>query len=407
MSLLQKLKKVRTLGLWNCIKIVWNYKVARVIRRGVLKFAGSLPLQDIIVIESHNDFDCNGGAFYDYLIQNGYHQRYKIVWLLKNKKPKGLNLPRNVETYPLRGPSIVRDYYICRAKYVTADNEGAFKMRDDQISIYFGHGPFILKNVKSFMPIPVELDYILSGSPNCDQVLCEQMSLPYPNRKLIHLGYPMHDIFYKPTENEIRKFYRKPYSHAVLWMPTFRRGGGIGRNDSYEEYPLEVPLIQTIGQLKRLSNLLNELGTLLIIKLHPMQEIDANSELFSLQEDKIVILTGNDMKKYGVDNYRLLKDADALISDYSSIAFSYILLNRPMAFVLSDMNDMKHGFSVDNLEFFMAGDKIYSLGDMEQFIRSVSVGEDHYSAQRQELCNWMYQYQDGNSCQRIAELLKL
>ena len=52
-------------------------------------------LKDIIVLESHNDFDSNGGAFYDYLIKNGYNKKYKIVWMLKNPKPK--NLPGTCE----------------------------------------------------------------------------------------------------------------------------------------------------------------------------------------------------------------------------------------------------------------------------------------------------------------------
>lgn len=43
-------------------------------------------LLDVIIIESHNDFDSNGGAFYDYLIKNNFNAKYKIVWLLKNKK---------------------------------------------------------------------------------------------------------------------------------------------------------------------------------------------------------------------------------------------------------------------------------------------------------------------------------
>ena len=34
---------------------------------GSFLFRG-IPLKDTIVLESHNDFDSNGGAFYDYLI---------------------------------------------------------------------------------------------------------------------------------------------------------------------------------------------------------------------------------------------------------------------------------------------------------------------------------------------------
>ena len=46
--------------------------------------------------ESHNDFDSNGGAFYNYLIQNEYNKKYKIVWLIKHKESLNVQLPKNV-----------------------------------------------------------------------------------------------------------------------------------------------------------------------------------------------------------------------------------------------------------------------------------------------------------------------
>lgn len=63
-----------------------------------------MPLQDVIILESHNDFDSNGGAFYDYLIENGYNKKYKIVWFLRNKCPQ--HLPENVEGYRYNRVSI-------------------------------------------------------------------------------------------------------------------------------------------------------------------------------------------------------------------------------------------------------------------------------------------------------------
>ena len=67
-------------------------------------------LRNTIIIESHNDFDSNGGALYDYLIENGYNSKYKIVWLLRNSKPK--NLPNNVVGFNLFKPSLIKEYYL-------------------------------------------------------------------------------------------------------------------------------------------------------------------------------------------------------------------------------------------------------------------------------------------------------
>ena len=74
----------------NGIKHTWDvfyeYKADILIQKFLMLFLRDKPLRDIIVIESHNDFDCNGGAFYDYLIDHGYNKKYKIVWLIKNTK---------------------------------------------------------------------------------------------------------------------------------------------------------------------------------------------------------------------------------------------------------------------------------------------------------------------------------
>lgn len=50
---------------------------------------------------------------------------------------------------------------------------------------------------------------------------------------------------------------------------------------------------------------------------------DTPSELLmKCTSENISNLTGDTVKQLDIDNYRLLKDADALISDYSSIVYS-------------------------------------------------------------------------------------
>lgn len=64
-----------------------NDKMNKVISIIARKIFVHFPIQNVIIIESHNDFDSNGGAFYDYLIENGYNKNYKIIWFLRNKCP--------------------------------------------------------------------------------------------------------------------------------------------------------------------------------------------------------------------------------------------------------------------------------------------------------------------------------
>ena len=272
--------------------------------------------------------------------------------------------------------------------------------------IYFDHGSFSLKNVKKYVNIPETVDYYLTASANFDPIFCETRNVPYPSSKLLHLGYPMHDVFYQDIPSELLKMTKKKYDKVILWMPTFRKGG-VGRIDSNAEYTYGIPLIEKQEEFGTLQRTLEELDILLIIKIHPMQDKESTKLLMKCTSDNISVLTGDTVKQLDIDNYRLLKDADALISDYSSIAYSYILLDRPIGFVLSDLNDMKYGFCVDNPDFFMTGQRIYTLDDMISFIQNVSENKDEYREERRNLCNWLHEHQDGNSCERIVKFLNL
>ena len=346
-------------------------------------------------------------AFYDYLIKNNYNDKYLIIWLLRNKKnTTRKKLPKNVKSYSRFSPAVLKNYYIVRAKLFTADGLVINKLRKDQVSVFFDHGSFSLKSVKKYIALPDSIDYYLTASANFDPIFCETRNVPYSSSKLIHLGYPMHDVFYQDIPSELPKISKKKYDKVILWMPTFRKGLE-GRNDSNAEYTYGIPLIMNQDEFDTLQRILEELDILLIIKIHPMQDKYSTKLLMKCASENISILTGDTVKQLDIDNYRLLKDADALISDYSSIVYSYILLDRPIGFVLSDLNDMKYGFCVDNPDFFMTGQRIYTLDDMISFIQNVSENKDEYREERRNLCNWLHEHQDGNSCERIVKFLNL
>ena len=116
------IKKIRTDGFCKTCRDIYEYQIDECIIKALKVILRNKPLKNIIVIESHNDFDCNGGAFYDFLIENEYNKKYKIVWLLKHPDKKPGKLPSNVECVSLFKPSIKKDYYNVIAKYFTSDN---------------------------------------------------------------------------------------------------------------------------------------------------------------------------------------------------------------------------------------------------------------------------------------------
>ena len=129
------IKYLKKNGIKHTIKVIYAYKIDIIIREILGVILRNRPLQDIIVIESHNDFDSNGGAFYNYLIKNKYNKNYKIVWAIKHPEAVPQRLPENVDWYAIYKPGIKKNYYMWIAKYFTFDNDCLAKLRDNQKAI--------------------------------------------------------------------------------------------------------------------------------------------------------------------------------------------------------------------------------------------------------------------------------
>lgn len=395
---------IREKGLKHFFEILWRYKIEIIFEKVMFFFTKNKNLQNIILIESHNDFDCNGGAFYDYLIANHYNQKYRIVWLVKNKRSNYKNLPKNVTCVPLFGPSLRKAYYLCLAKYLLCDCECPTKIRSDQIFVYCSHGAGGLKKIKGKVSIPTFFDYILLQSQKYGPIQAEQWSIPFPSKKNVFIGYPAHDTFFVEDKSEIQKVTHRKYKKVILWMPTFRKGGGFQRNDSNKEQKLGIPLFQTLQEYSKLNDQLKQLDAFLIIKIHPMQDL---SDLKIKDLSNIKVLTGKDIKKLKINNYKLMKCTDALISDYSGAAYEYLLLNKPIAYVLDDMKEYKLGFVVEDIHKLIAGHEIYNLNDFNSFISDVLYDQDIYREHRERLRDYIYEYHDGKASERLVDLLGL
>lgn len=402
--LLNYLKKIKVLGFK---KVIFNSLYNRVNRWLTIFFArifSIVKIKDTIVFESHNDFDCNCGAFYNYLIEKGINDKYKIVWLIKNEYIG--ELPNNVQTLKLKKISLKKYFYLGTSKFLFSEESYLESYRKDQVAIYCTHGGVTIKNVVGLIVVPSHIDYILSSSRRYDAIMCRNYSIPYPNDRMIHFGYPSNDVFFDENEqNEFLKFNSNYFDKYILWMPTFRKGGGDLRNDSTVEYPFDIPLLENISQVEKLNSFLKENNTLLTIKIHPMQVIERLMLLSGFSN--INILTGNDMKKYGLDNYRLMKSSQALISDYSSASYSFIMLDRPIGFMISDINEYKAGFIIKDIDKYMPGKKINDYSSLESFIKDIAYGVDPFKNERRSLASELYEYQDGNSCKRLSEFLEL
>ena len=110
------------------------------------------------------------------------------------------------------------------------------------------------------------------------------------------------------------------------------------------------------------------------------------------------------MDDKNIQLYEILPVFDALITDYSSVAIDYLLIDKPIGFTLDDFEEYRksRGFVFNDPREYMPGEHIYVLDDLIKFISNVANGKDEYKDKRDELKRIAHNPAQ-NYCDRILE----
>ena len=107
-----------------------------------------------------------------------------------------------------------------------------------------------------------------------------------------------------------------------------------------------------------------------------------------------------------VQLYELVENCDALLTDYSSIYYDYLFLNRPIGFMVGDLDEYKRGFIIENPMDEMPGDIIHNTSELKHFIRALLNGNDGHEEERLRLRSEVFLYFDNQNSKRLFEFIK-
>ena len=149
--------------------------------------------------------------------------------------------------------------------------------------------------------------------------------------------------------------------------------------------------------LKELDDYCTAKKIKILIKRHQYQ-IDYKSSHVKLKS--IVFIDDTVFNKANASLYGFLTCVDALITDYSSIAIDFMLLDKPIGFTLDDFNAYKNtqGFVFENPLDYMPGNHIYSYEEILTFIDEVACDKDPYMNKRHDLMSEVH-----NPCDNYSE----
>ena len=350
-------------------------------------------------------FDESSWVLYHYLRKKN---KYKFVWIVKNpsnysKKSDTKYISRFHFTF-----NICADYYYAKAAYsfYTHTTSPIRYKRDGQKKIFMGHG-YAIKGDKGNSRVAYNnFDYGLAIGE--EAIPTQAIFVGCEEQELLPLGLPRNDLLLRYNgsglDNPLVK--RQDYKKVIIWMPTFRDSKNQMLSEKNCATETGLPLIDTETKISVLNSFLEEHACLLILKVHRLQ---LKKKVFEVKFSNILIVTENDIDNLGCQLYETIGFSDALLTDYSSVSVDYLLLDKPIGYILSDMEhyNADRGFILNNPLSVMAGEYIYNEDDLRRFILNVIYDVDNYSQQRSSLVKKLHAAPQGNSCSLIESYFEL
>ncbi len=164
-------------------------------------------------------------------------------------------------------------------------------------------------------------DYIFTSSPSCSSNFAEAFG--YDKKNILSFPLPrldlLNDKFYiKEKQKQIYEEYPiLKQKKNIVYAPTFR----IKNNSSNDKYI-------SLNEIKKLINEINFNKYNLIIKLHPLLNVDLN-------DDRVII-----DKKFTTTDMLLV--SNYVVTDYSAITYEAAYLNKPLFFYCYDISTYKN-----------------------------------------------------------------
>jgi CDP-glycerol glycerophosphotransferase (TagB/SpsB family) len=243
-------------------------------------------------------------------------------------------------------------------------------------------------------------DYILGTS----RATCERFAGAFgvAPSQVINGGYPRTDVllsrdddarFRMPEEErviDLCRAYAKSGVRVLLYMPTFRDW----RNDADRVIPIDWKAVDAMLQAN---------DGALFCKLHPNDQARL-PDLAGLSRVHLI--------PSSVDPYPILKHTDALISDYSSIFFDYLLLDRPLVFYPYDLDDYrKYSRALyDEYDTVTPGAKAYDAAGLERTLTTLLSSYDEqarrHAAERAAVRSRFYEHVDDRASARLFDAIR-
>lgn len=295
-------------------------------------------------------------------------------------------------------------YYLTRASHLffmnKKDDVGFWGLTGGATSVQLWHG----NPLKDGTSMP----WHLATARGADRVLLTSSEKPadlfferpfttddwdeFVDSQALVCGYPRNDIFFREVPDfdigidreELDAITQLSADHTVFaYLPTWR---------PYED---RNPLLDDESALADLDSALDEIDGKFIVKMHPKRSTSIDEARY----DNIHVLPST------TDIQPFLKAFDVLVTDYSSVYYTFLQLDRPIILfpydfaLYEDRQDFQ--FPYDGLP----GPKADSVPELLEWIQYYGREGDEFREDRRAVRRQFYDRQDGRASQCIVDSL--
>lgn len=359
-----------------------------------------LPLRNYIIFESVPVYTDNTRAVYDEMIRRGIHKRYKFFWIISPEiqRPERVEHSQYLE-YPGRTlwEKLKIRYYLYSAKALISCNQVLATGKKKQYAICLMHGA-PLKHVRSHYAIPKDVNDILSFSSYLSPY--EEKNTGADQKKMRVLGFPRNDILFDSQLDTHKLFNGRVFSKLIYWMPTYRQH----KHGHVDVSSIAMPILYNETIAKKVNEAARGADILLVVKPHFVQDV---SRIKMMNLSNLVFIDDKFLADNNVLSYELLGKADAMLTDYSSVYYDYLLVNRPIGLCWDDYEEYKtrEGFIVDMDIVMAGGEKIYTSDDLCSFISRLGASIDTAQEARAKVRSMIHDHQDDQATMRTVDLI--
>jgi len=237
------------------------------------------------------------------------------------------------------------------------------------------------------------VDYFCTSSERCTEQYRRYESIShhtgYLERSIrsgepLRTGFPRIDPLYREiSESEVGT---TPTEDAVVDQLNSGKTT-IGYFPTFREYNAEVSPFDS----NRFDMFLKTHDIQLAIKPHRHMQVEYDTTV----EDDIVTIPPS------MDSQLILDKIDILVTDYSSIYFDFLHLDRPVIFYTFDHGEfVHHREPMPRYEELLAGPRVEDFDSLLESIERIIDTDDH-AANRARIRDSFYDHQDGRACYHL------